>query len=124
MVKKAVEADGVPPKAGRGKRQAAADQNAAGPSKEAAATKRPRGRPPKTSSDGPLAPTPIAPTPARKLRKATAVTPPEAEILASSKEVAAKAPRIRRTKRSRSFSSKSPNDTASGGGQSVAHPSR
>ncbi|KAL3182781.1 hypothetical protein MRX96_034422 [Rhipicephalus microplus] len=115
MVKKAVEADGVPPKAGRGKRQAAADQNAAASSNEAAATKRPRGRPPKTSSEGPLAPTPIASTPARKLRKATEVMQPEGENPSTSKEVAAKAPRIRRTKRSRSSSPKSPNDTASGG---------
>ncbi|KAL3218243.1 hypothetical protein MRX96_050763 [Rhipicephalus microplus] len=50
MVQEEAEANGVPPKAGRGKRQAAADQNAAGPSNETAATKRPRGRPPKTSS--------------------------------------------------------------------------
>ncbi|KAL3210070.1 hypothetical protein MRX96_052298, partial [Rhipicephalus microplus] len=78
MVQEEAEANGVPSKAGRGKRQAAADQNAAGPSNETAATKRPRGRPPKTSSEGPLAPTPIAPTPSRKLRKATEVTPPEA----------------------------------------------
>ncbi|KAL3226051.1 hypothetical protein MRX96_025269 [Rhipicephalus microplus] len=58
MVKEAAEPNGVPPKVGRAKRRAAPDQNAAGPSNEAAATKRPRGRPPKTSSEGPLAPTP------------------------------------------------------------------
>nr|XP_037284063.1 neuromodulin-like [Rhipicephalus microplus] len=113
MVKKAAEPNGVLPKVGRAKRQAAPDQNAAGPSNEAAATKRPRGRPPKTSSEGPLAPTPIAPTPARKLRKAMEVTQPEAENPSASKEVAGKTPRITRAKRSRSSSSKSPNDTAS-----------
>ncbi|KAL3226056.1 hypothetical protein MRX96_025274 [Rhipicephalus microplus] len=113
MVKKAAEPNGVPPKVGRAKRQAAPDQNAAGPSNEAAATKRPRGRPPKTSSEGPLAPTLIAPTPARKLRKATEVTQPEAENPSASKEVAGKTPRITRAKRSRTSSSKSPNDTAS-----------
>ncbi|KAL3206620.1 hypothetical protein MRX96_010680 [Rhipicephalus microplus] len=115
MVQEEAEANGVPPKAGRGKRQTAGDQNAAGPSNEAAATKRPRGRPPKTTSEGPLAPTPIVPTPARKLRKATEVTQPKGENPSSSKEVAAKAPRISRTKRSRSSSMESPNDTASEG---------
>ncbi|KAL3182786.1 hypothetical protein MRX96_034427 [Rhipicephalus microplus] len=62
-----------------------------------------------------LAPTPIASTPARKLRKATEVTQPEGENPSTSKEVAAKAPRMRRTKRSRSSSSESPNYTASEG---------
>ncbi|KAL3206619.1 hypothetical protein MRX96_010679 [Rhipicephalus microplus] len=62
---------------------------------------------------GPLAVMPISPTPARKLRKAMEVAQPEGENPSSSKEVAAKAPRIRRTKRSRSSSLESPNDTAS-----------
>ncbi|XP_049267478.1 collagen alpha-2(I) chain-like [Rhipicephalus sanguineus] len=50
------------PKAGRAKRQAAAANNAAGPSNEAPAAKRPRGRPPKAVSVEPLAPKPIATT--------------------------------------------------------------
>ncbi|KAL3226058.1 hypothetical protein MRX96_025276 [Rhipicephalus microplus] len=76
------------------------------PSVHAADRQRPRRR-------GRLHRPPIAPTPARKLRKATEVTQPEAENPSASKEVAGKAPRITRAKRSRSSSSKSPNDTAS-----------
>ncbi|KAL3171395.1 hypothetical protein MRX96_013611 [Rhipicephalus microplus] len=113
MAKKQAKANSGPPKTGREKRLAAADKNAAGPSNDAPATKRPRGRPPKASSEGPLAPTPTVATPAPKLRKAVGVTQLKGENASARKNVAAKTPRVTRRKRSRSFSSSSTNDTAS-----------
>ncbi|XP_037526881.1 histone H1, gonadal-like [Rhipicephalus sanguineus] len=113
MPKKEAEANRGPPKAGRGKRQVAADDDAAGPSNEATAAKRSRGRPPKVVSVEPLAPKPIATTAARKSRKAVQATQPESENPSAGKAVATRAPRVRRAKRSRSSSASSNNDTAS-----------
>ncbi|KAL1435212.1 hypothetical protein MTO96_011134 [Rhipicephalus appendiculatus] len=48
------EANHGPPKAGRAKRRAAADDNAAGPSNEAPGAVRSRGRPPQGASGEPL----------------------------------------------------------------------
>ncbi|XP_037512401.1 histone H1, gonadal-like [Rhipicephalus sanguineus] len=103
MAKKQAVANHGPPKAGRVKCQAAADDNAAGPSNEAPAAKRPRGRPPKGVSVDRLAPMPIAISVARKLRKAADATQPASP--SSSRAVATKAPR--------SSSPSITNDTAS-----------
>ncbi|KAL3171394.1 hypothetical protein MRX96_013610 [Rhipicephalus microplus] len=113
MAKKQAEANRGPQKTGRGKRQATADENVAGPSIEAPATKRPQGRPPKASSGGPITPMPNVATPARNLRRAADVTMPEGEKPSARKDVAANAPRVTHTKRSRSFSPSSTSDTAS-----------
>ncbi|KAL3226601.1 hypothetical protein MRX96_024805 [Rhipicephalus microplus] len=61
-------------KVGRSERQAAADDNATGPSNEAPTGERPRGRPPRAVPVKPLAPKPIAAAAARKLWKATEAT--------------------------------------------------
>ncbi|KAH8032931.1 hypothetical protein HPB51_003885 [Rhipicephalus microplus] len=113
MAKKQAEANRGPQKTGRGKCQATADENVAGPSIEAPATKRPQGRPPKASSEGPITPMPNVATPARNLRRAADVTMPEGEKPSARKDVAANAPRVTHTKRSRSFSPSSTSDTAS-----------
>ncbi|KAL1450322.1 hypothetical protein MTO96_043939 [Rhipicephalus appendiculatus] len=113
MANKQAEASRGPPKAWQARRQAAADDNTAGPSNEASAVKRPRGRPPKGVSGEPLAPKPIATTAARKVRKTADATQPASERSSTSQADATKAPTVSRRKRSRSSSPSSTNDTAS-----------
>ncbi|KAH7957674.1 hypothetical protein HPB52_021189 [Rhipicephalus sanguineus] len=113
MPKKQEDGKEDPPKTVREKRQsAAAADNAPGPSNEAPAAKRPRGRPPKALSVEPRAPKPIASTAARKLRKADAAQPAN-EGHSTSREVPSKATRAIRKKRSRSRSPSSANETES-----------
>ncbi|KAL1435217.1 hypothetical protein MTO96_011139 [Rhipicephalus appendiculatus] len=113
MVKKQAEADQVPPKGRRAKRQSAADDSTASRSYEAPAAKRPLGRPPKGVSVELLAPKPIATTAARKLRKAADATPPSSENPSTSDAAATKAPIVSRRKRSRSSSTSTIHDTPS-----------
>ncbi|KAH7972058.1 hypothetical protein HPB52_005944 [Rhipicephalus sanguineus] len=113
MAKKQAEANHAPPKARRAKRQAAADDNAAGSSYEAPAAKRPRGPLSKCVSMEPLAPKPIATIVARKLRKTADATRPTSENPSTSQAVATEALRVSRRKRSRSSLWSGTNDTAS-----------
>ncbi|KAL1433209.1 hypothetical protein MTO96_012794 [Rhipicephalus appendiculatus] len=115
MPRKQAEGDEDRPKAGRQvKSQAgAAADNAAGPSNEDPAAKRPRGRPPKAVSEEPLAPKPIATTAVRKLRKKADVSHPANENPSTGKAVDTKAPRKSRRKRSRSSFPSISSDTAS-----------
>nr|XP_037282396.1 RNA-binding protein with serine-rich domain 1-like [Rhipicephalus microplus] len=115
MPKKQAEVDENPSKAGRqAKRQAAdAADNGAGPTSEAPAAKRPRGRPRKAVAAEPLAPKPVATTKeARKSRKKEGAAEPATENPSTSK-AATKAPRTGRKKGSRSPPRRSASDAAS-----------
>ncbi|KAL3225624.1 hypothetical protein MRX96_049162 [Rhipicephalus microplus] len=101
MAKKRVGDNHGSPEIGRAKRQAAADDNAAGATNEAPTGKRPRGRPPRGLPVKPLTPKPIAAAAAGKLRKAT---PPANQNPSTSEAAATKDPRVSRRKRFRSSS--------------------
>ncbi|KAL1480638.1 hypothetical protein MTO96_050858 [Rhipicephalus appendiculatus] len=113
MTKKQAEASHSPPKAGRAKRRAAADDRVGGRSNEALAAKRPRGRPPKGASVEPLAPKVIATTRGRKLKKAADSMQPASENLSTNEVISTKASIVRRRRLSSSSSPSITNGTAS-----------
>ncbi|KAL3217141.1 hypothetical protein MRX96_032575 [Rhipicephalus microplus] len=113
MAKKQVEANHGLPKAGRSKRQVAASDNAAGSFNEAAAAKRPRGRPSKGVSVEPLATKSIATTADRRLWKVVVAMQLVSANIPTSNAVMTDASRASCRKRSRGPSPSSASDAAS-----------
>ncbi|KAL3183052.1 hypothetical protein MRX96_006835 [Rhipicephalus microplus] len=102
MPKKQAEVDENPSKAGRQAKRQTADAADNGPTSEAPAAKRPRGRPRKAVATEPLAPKPVATTTAaRKSRKKEGAAEPATENPSTSK-AATRAPRTGRKKGSMS----------------------
>ncbi|KAL3183054.1 hypothetical protein MRX96_006837 [Rhipicephalus microplus] len=113
MPKKQAEVDENPSKAGRQAKRQTADAADNGPTSEAPAAKRPRGRPRKAVATEPLAPKPVATTTAaRKSRKKEGAAEPATENPSTSK-AATRAPRTGRKKGSMSPPRRSASDAAS-----------